>query len=223
MEIVKVNNSIKKDYEIVEAFKTLRTNLLFYGKHTKKIAITSSEPNDGKSTMVLNLAASMASCGKKVLVIDTDLRKGTLFKRVQHDGPLLGLSSYFSGMAEAKDILYSTDIQNLFLIFSGVQVPNPTELLGSDEFKYLINSFEDFFDYILIDTAPLGRVIDCAVMLPQIDGTLLVVNTQNNSYRAINRVKNQIESLGGKVLGVILNKVDLASNNKYYGQYGKYY
>ena len=104
-------------------------------------------------------------------------------------------------------------------MFAGARVPNSAELLGSDTFAKLITALKDTFDYVIVDTAPLGQVIDCAVIAPHLDGVVMVVDATRNSYKLERRIKAQIEKSGGKVLGAVLNQVDLAERRGYYGRY----
>lgn len=118
-----------------EAYKTLRANLQFCGSDIKSIAITSCTPSEGKSTVSLNLAKSLAESGKRVLFIDADLRKSVIVSRCQVSQAVRGLSHYLSGQSTFADIVYSTNVRNLHMIFAGPVPPNPVELLGSNNFK----------------------------------------------------------------------------------------
>lgn len=136
-----------------------------------------------------------------------------------------GLSHYLSGMANVNDLVVSTDIPGMYVMFAGVLVPNASELLGGEAFKRLIPALKDVFDYVIVDTPPLGQVIDCAIMAPQLDGTIIVMDTTNNSYKMEKRMVAQLEKSGGKILGVILNRVSFEDRGRYYGKdyaYGDY-
>ena len=204
--------------------KTLRTNLMFSGADVKAIALTSFSAAEGKSTISFQLAASLAQAGKRVLLMDADLRKSTLVSRLRVRGKVEGLSHFLSGMANANELLNETDVPGLYIMFAGARVPNAAELLGQASFGKLIHALRDAFDYVIVDAAPLGQVIDCAVMSPALDGVLMVVDTTNNSYKLERRMKRQLEKAGGKILGVVLNRVDFTDKNGYYGKaYGKAY
>ncbi|MGM9616337.1 CpsD/CapB family tyrosine-protein kinase [Butyricicoccus sp.] len=206
-----------------EAVKALRTNVLFSGTDIRAIGLTSCSANEGKSTVALQLAASLAGSGKMVLLLDTDMRKSVLYNRVQHEEPISGLSHYLSGLLPLDRILYHTDVPNMKMIFSGVQPPNPTELLSQTRFSELMTALKEHFDFVIVDAPPLGQVIDYAIEASLVDGTLLVVNAQQNSYRQLRRIKSQLEKSGGKILGVVLNKVNTRGRGGYYGKaYGKY-
>ena len=213
----------KKDYKTEESFKTLRTNIMLSGVEHKVIAITSCTPNEGKSTISLSLAKSLAESGKSVLMIDCDLRKSILAGRVKTNDEIKGLSHFLSGMADTNEILYRTQEEKLVVVMAGVVPPNPAELLGQRRFEALINSAKKVYDYIIIDTPPLGSVIDAAVVARVCDGTVLVVSAGEISYKFARVVKDQLEKTKCPILGVILNRVDM-KKDKYYGKYyGRYY
>lgn len=218
MESIAVSAMIAKDFQTAEAMKTLRTNILFSGSDIQTIALTSYSAAEGKTTVSFQLAASMAQTGKRVLLLDADLRKSVLASRLKVRGAVRGLSHYLSGMANANELLYETDVPKLYIMFAGPRVPNAAELLGSKAFPALVAALKDTFDYIIVDAAPLGQVIDCAVMAPQMDGVLLVVDTNNNSYKLERRIKAQLEKSGGRILGVVLNRVDFKDRQGYYGK-----
>ena len=220
MQSVKITRP-KLDYYSSEALKSLRTNLLFCGEDKKVIVFTSCTQNEGKTYCMLNLGIALSEIGKKVLIVDADLRKSVLLGRVDVTGTVKGLSHFLSRQCVAKDILYETGIPNFHMIFAGYMPPNPAELLSNKYFEYLIKTMRDYYDYILIDSPPLGNVIDSAVIAPQCDGTIIVVESGWNSWRFVQDIKGQVERTGIPILGVILNKVDIATS-KYYGKYGKY-
>jgi capsular exopolysaccharide synthesis family protein len=134
-----------------------------------------------------------------------------------------GLSHYLTGQANVSDLLCETDMPGMYIMFAGTRVPNSTELLGSENFAKLIPALKEAFDYVIVDTAPLGQVIDCAVMAPYLDGVAMVIDSTNNSYKLERKIKHQIEKSGGKVLGAILNQVDFSLQRGYYSRYYGYY
>ena len=164
-----------KDYRSNEAYKTLRTNIEFSGADNKVIVFTSCTPNEGKSTVSLSLAQSLAEGGKRVLFIDADLRKSVLMGRHKVNGDLKGLSHFLSGQSEVDDIIYKTQEPGMMVIFSGVTPPNPAELLGYKRFSSLIASARKVYDYIIIDAPPLGSVIDSAIVATVCDAAVLVI------------------------------------------------
>lgn len=218
MEQIAIRRLIVKDFQTAEAIKTLRTNLMFSGADVKAVALTSFVASEGKSTISFQLAASLAQAGKRVLLLDADLRKSNLVHRFRVKSKVEGLSHYLSGMANANDLLYETDQPGLYIMFAGAYVPNSAELLGNAAFGSLITALKDVFDYVIVDSAPLGQVIDCAVISPNVDGVLIVVDTTNNSYKMERRVKAQLEKAGARILGVVLNRVDIKDRGGYYGK-----
>ena len=213
----------KEDFRVREAYKTLRTNIQFCGSDVKVIAITSCQPDEGKSSVSMNLAMSLAEAGKKVILIDADLRKSVMIGRYKINKSIKGLSHYLSGQNSLEEVVCGTNVDNLKIIFSGPVPPNPAELLGSRAFGELLGQLRSVSDYVIIDTPPLGSVIDSAVISQHCDGVALVVAANSDSYKFAQSVKDQLEKAGSRILGVILNKVDM-SGNSYYGKYyGKYY
>lgn len=219
MEKVIVTPFIPKEVRIIESLKTLRTNLMFSGPSVRVIGYTSFGPGEGKTTISLQTAIAFAQLGKRVLLVDADLRKSVLAGQLRIRTKVEGLSHYLSGLANVSELLRETDIPGLYIMFAGARVPNSTELLGSDNFARLIPALKEVFDYVIVDTAPVGQVIDCALMAPKMDGVVMVVDTTRNSYKLERRVKNQLEKSGGKILGVVLNQVDLSRERGYYGRY----
>ncbi|MGN1191870.1 MAG: CpsD/CapB family tyrosine-protein kinase [Dorea sp.] len=215
--------NIEQDFRSNEAYKTLRTNIEFAGADKKVIMLTSSAPNEGKSTVSLSLALSIAEGGKKVLFIDADLRKSVLIGRHHIHGEIKGLSHFLSGRAELKDVIMKTQQDGLYILFAGVVPPNPAELLGTRRLEALIEGARKAYDYVIIDAPPLGSVIDGAIIARCCDASILVVAANTISRKFAKSVKDQLEKTGCPILGVVMNKVDL-KQNKYYGSYyGGYY
>ena len=223
MQTVRLKNIKKQGYTMKESLRALKTNIQFCGDDNRVILITSSIPNEGKSTVSFELARSLTESGKKVLLIDTDMRKSVLvgrFRAVAENGEIKGLSHYLSGMNKMEDVVYVTNIDRLFMVFAGPSVPNPTEILEKVYFKELIEFGRKFFDYVLVDCAPIGAAIDAAVVAKQCDGAVLVVGQGMSKARMIKGVLKQLEASGIRILGVVLNKVKM--NKKGYG-YGYHY
>jgi protein-tyrosine kinase len=218
-EILKITDPVAK-----EAYKVLRANIQFceFSKRIKTLTITSCLPGEGKTTVSLNLGVSIATAGMKVLVVDADLRKPMLLKYMGNSN-FKGLSNYISGHAELDEIINNTDIAGLYYIACGVKPPNPTELISSGRFSEFLEEVKERFDIVIIDTPPLGNVIDCAIIAAQTDGTILVIQHKAVDYRSAQMVKNQLEKANAHILGVVLNK-EPGSNHKrgydYYNFYG---
>ena len=224
MEQISVQQFLAKDFHSEEALKTFRTNLMFSGENINVVALTSFSASEGKSTLSFQLAASLSQTGKRVILVDADLRKSVLYNRLRGRGRVKGLSHCLSGMANVNETIMETDIPGFYIMFAGTRVPNSTELLGSKNFERLIAALKKTFDYVIVDTAPLGQVIDCAVISPVVDGVLIVVDVNNNSYKLERRVKSQLEKSGAKILGVVLNRVDFKDKHGYYSKgYGYKY
>ena len=218
---IKLERSMKDDYNYNEAIKTLRTNIQFCGSNIKTIMITSSMPDEGKSDISMALAQSLTQIGKKVLLIDADIRKSILVARYQLDQEVFGLSQYLSGQKNLDEVLYNTTTENLDIIFSGPYSPNPAELLEEGLFEKMVEAAKADYDYVIIDTPPMANLIDGAIVARHCDGAVIVIESGAISYRLEQKVKSQIEKSGCRILGVVLNKVDL-SEDKYYGKYRKY-
>ncbi|MCI6241138.1 MAG: CpsD/CapB family tyrosine-protein kinase [Clostridium sp.] len=230
MKTVVLRNLTKFSYAMKESLRTLRTNIQFCGDDMKVIMFTSSIPNEGKSTVTVNLARSLSESGKSVLVIDTDMRKSVLMGRLKakatEDKQVNGLSHYLSGQKALPDVVYLTQMPRFCMIFAGPSVPNPTEILDKKYFEDLITFARKNFDYVLIDCAPIGAAIDAAVVAKYCDGAVLVMAQGTSDRRMVLEAKKQLEVAGVKLLGAVLNKVKAEKGyyGKYYGShYGHYY
>lgn len=203
-----------------EAYRVLRTNIQFCGfdNRIKTLTITSCNPGDGKTTTCINLGISMAKSGMKVLVVDADLRKPMLLKHLGANSHI-GLSNIISGTASIDDAIITTNMENFYYLPCGPKPPNPTELIGSSRFKQFLQSAEGMFDMVIVDTPPLGSVIDCAIVAAQTDASIIVIAENSVEYGSALRVKEQLEKANAKVLGVVLNKVGKSSYKKYYNYY----
>lgn len=222
-QTVALNRSMKDDYNYNEAIKTLRTNLQFCGNGIRVIMMTSSLPDEGKSDIAFALASSLTQIGKRTLLIDADIRKSVLVSRYQLEQEVCGLSQYLSGQKGLDEIVYATSVENLHVVFSGPYSPNPAELLEEELFANMVKQMREQYDYVIIDTPPMGNLIDGAIVARQCDGAVMVVESGAVSYRLEQRVKNQLDKSGCRILGVVLNKVDLEHRSYgYYGKYGKY-
>ncbi len=212
----------QNDYFYEEAIKTLRTNIQFTGTEVKSIVITSCYPNEGKSDVVFQLALEIGKMGKKVLILDADIRKSSYISRFQVKQKTAGLSQYLSGQSGLQDIVYSTNFRDVDIIFAGPAAPNPSELLAQESFASLVHTMRGKYDYVLVDTPPVGSLTDAAVVARQCDGAILVVESDLVSRRVALKAKQQLEMSGCHILGAVLNKVDI-KKNKYYSKYSYYY
>lgn len=218
LELVK---SKKELYDIAEEYyNTIRTNIQFSGRDLKVITLTSVQPGEGKSTTSANIAISFAKAGLKTLLIDADIRNSVMSGTFKADEKYEGLSSYLSGNAELSAVISHTNIENLMLIPAGHVPPNPTTLLQNSNFNFMIDTVKELFDYVIIDTPPIGLVIDSAIISQKADANILVTEAGAIKRRFIQKAKEQMEQSGALFLGVILNKVEETLDS--YGGYGSY-
>lgn len=216
MEKIKLKLPGDDDYFVQEAYKVLRTNLQFCGQDVRVIAITSCNENEGKSTTALGVARSFAELGKSVLVIDTDMRKSVMAVRNTDVKDPKGLSEVLTGMCALREALYQVEGTSMHILFAGQFPPNPVELLGGKYFSALLEESRKAFDYIIVDTPPLGQVIDAAVIAQRCDGAVLLLGRDKVSYRQAQEVVDQIKKSGCKMLGVVRR------NGKKQGKYSYY-
>jgi len=206
-----------------EAYKSLRANIQFCSvdKKIRSITVTSCNPTEGKTTTAVNISIALALSGMKVLMIDADMRKPSIHKNPKtHRAE--GLSNYLSGYAEFEEIISETTVENCFYISCGVKPPNPAELIGAKRFEELLKRAEDDFDLVIIDTPPLGSLIDAAIIAAKTTGTIIVINSREVSHKLVKRVKEQLEKANAHILGVVLNKVRRSDFRGYYSYYGYY-
>lgn len=222
MRKVAIKDIRKQDYFYSEAIKTLRTNIQLSGKSIKTILVTSCFPNEGKSDVALSLVQELSSIGKKVLLIDGDIRKSDFVIRLGIEQEVIGLSQFLSGQAEIKDLICSTNYPNLHIIFGGPVAPNPSGLLSEDLFRTFMKEIRNYYDYIVVDTPPVGSVIDAAVIARYCDGGIFVIELGVVSYKLAQKCIRQIEKSGCRVIGAVMNKVD-TKRDKYYSSYYKHY
>ena len=204
-----------------EAYRVIRTGIQFAqaGKELKTIAITSCTPNEGKSMTIANLAVVLTQAGKSVLIMDCDMRNPTVHKNFNLSNKV-GLSSCISMGTAVADAVQETGIEGLDALTAGVIPPNPSELLGSERMKNLLQRAKEQYDYVLIDTPPVMPVTDALIVSRFVDGMILVIASAEVKVEMARDVKNQLVHAGANILGVVLNKV--RSEHHGYG-YGYYY
>lgn len=216
MKTLKIINTFENEYVLSEAFKAIRTNIIFSSYDTKVITLTSCDARDGKSAVSFEIAKSLAEVGKKVLYVDADMRRSVFLLRHTTEKDLEGLSHYLAGQCAASDILYATDITNLYVIPSGIYPPNPAELLSSTIFGDFIAEVREKFDYVIIDTPPLGIVTDAAICTARSDGAIFLISSETTKIKQAKEVKRVLEKTGTKLIGCILNKVKYKGKKGYY-------
>jgi exopolysaccharide transport family protein len=210
---------------VADAYRVLRTNLIFTSAETtgRVILVTSASPSEGKTTTLANLATALAQNGAKVLAVDGDLRRPTLNRHFGLE-KTPGLSDLIVGKAAASQAIQSTRVNGLQLLACGYQPPNPAELLGSPMMKQILDALRAHYDWVLIDAPPLLAMADAPVLCSLVEGVVLVLAAEVATKPAVMRAIDQVQNVGGKVTGVVLNKVNLERNSYYYSQYyGEYY
>ena len=226
MKKISLTDKRKQDYFYSEAIKTLRTNVQLSGQSIKTILVTSCFPNEGKSDVVLSLAQELGSIGKKVLLLDADIRKTAYAGRLGVEEEVKGLSQFLSGQINISDMIYETNFPNMDIIFGGPSAPNPSGLLSESVFKVFLKEVRDYYNYILIDTPPIGTVIDAAVIGRCCDGAIFLIEPGNARYKDAQKAFSQLERSGCRILGAVMNKIDTKSDkyySSYYKHYGEYY
>ena len=205
---------------ISEAYRTLRTNVQFSSvdAEIKKIMITSSGPREGKSSTIANLAVSIAQTGKSVIVIDADMRNPTQHKLFGLDNGQ-GLSVALLQDQDSRKYVKETAVPGVMVLTGGPIPPNPAELIGSKRMKRLIEEFSQEYDMVLIDTPPIIAVTDAALLAQEVDGVILVLASGEVNKDYALRAKEQLDKVGAKILGAVLNKADMKTSEYYYYYY----
>ena len=207
-------------FYVQEAYKTLRTNIRFFlsGDGCKKFCITSGLASEGKSITILNLAISFAEAGSKVLLIDADLRRPSL-ARLLIETASPGLSNVLAGLCKPEEAIRNAVYDNLDVMFSGEIPPNPSELLGSERMAKMLDKLSLHYDYILVDTPPVGVVSDVCVVGQQLDGVLFLVRQNYTEKETVARGIKQLEISGVNLMGFVLNGADKNRNSRYARKY----
>jgi capsular exopolysaccharide synthesis family protein len=213
-------------FAYAEAYKTLRTNLSFasISKQYKKIIVTSAIPNEGKSTVAVNLAITLAESDAKVLLIDCDLRSPTLRRLLRvHPEYNEGLTSLLTGRADAKQCIVSHPNLKCDILLAGATPPNPVELLSSPQMKALLDRLSQKYDYIICDTPPVSVVTDAAALSRFCDGVILVVRQKLSSREQVWAARRNLDAVQANIIGTILSCYDMSNDTHavtpYYGGY----
>lgn len=206
----------KSPFAFREAYNVLRSNLEFIslGGEVKVIALTSALPDEGKSVTAINLAINLSEAGKRVCLIDADMRKPSVHRYLNLRGTTTGgLSTYLSGAATAESVIGRARGYNFHVMLAGKIPPNPSELLSHERFNQLTTDLKELFDYIIIDTPPVGAVTDATIVgRLGADGVILVVRQKFANEEVILKAKNRLVESGANLLGVILNGYDASHN-----------
>ena len=224
LKSIELANYVDAESSIAESYRTIRTSILLSTPESppKIITVSSSVPKEGKTSTVVNLAISFTKLSKKVLIIDGDLRKPSLHKifRIKNTQ---GLSSFLVSKSNVEEVFFKTDINNLYVIPSGPIPPNPSELLDSQRMSLLLKKMKEHFDVIFIDSPPLIGIVDPVIIGRHTDGTIMVVWAGKTQKRAVQKAKEELDRYRIRILGVVLNKVNLKKNNGYgYYSYQNY-
>ena len=221
-------NLTQLDYHGEEAFNTICTNLSFAGANVKKIVITSNNMSEGKSFISLQLANNLSRRGRKVVLVDSDIRRSFMMRDTgfQTEGRAYGLAHYLAGQCKLNEIIYTTNPYGVSLIPSGTTVADPINLLDTDIFSNLLDQLAEQYDYVIVDAPPIGMVIDAAVIAKTCDGIVFVTEYNKTSRREMLSSKSQMEQSDTRIIGCIMNKVTfdgMASKRYYYKGYYKHY
>jgi capsular exopolysaccharide synthesis family protein len=210
---------------VVEAYRMLRTSVLLSaaGNPPKTILFTSGQPGEGKTTTAINTAISLAQLGSSVLLIDADLRRPTvhkIFKMNQANG----LSTFLSRQVEIDSLVHKLWVPNLYVLPCGPIPPNPAELISSERMKEALRALSGKFDHILIDSPPLINVTDPVILSTMVDGVILVVQAGRSTRDVLRRARQELNSVGAKIFGVVLNNLDVKREgyDNYVATYGAY-
>ena len=209
---------------VAECARSLRTNLMFLGaeKPLKRILLTSAGPSEGKSTTAITLGTTMAQAGSRVLIIDTDLRRPRLHKSFGVSGKT-GLTSLLLDASNKSESIKSTDVPGLDLLPCGPLPPNPSELLHTEKFSAILESLDDMYDRIILDSPPVNLVTDASILSQLSDGTIFVVKASKTTKDAARRATRVLSGVRANLLGVVLNDVDLKQGGYYKDNYYQYY
>ena len=205
---------------IAEAYRGIRTSIEFSNldKELKVINVTSSTQNEGKSTVIANLAVSFANLDKKVLIMEGDLRNPSVH-RMFNISNVEGLTDILLGNKNFTECVHCTDVRNLHVLTCGPIPPNPSEMLSSKKIKDFVESLRDYYDYVFIDAPPIGIVTDAGIISTYTDGCIFVVGAGEADIEMAKISKERLEKVGANILGVVLNKFEASGANGYYKYY----
>lgn len=211
-------------FNTIETYKSIRTNIMFSlpkADNGKVIAVTSAIPGDGKTTTAINLAITFAELGVKVALLDCDLRKSRVHRYLQIERGV-GITNVLCGFCSFEEAIKRDIRPNLDVLTAGEIPPNPAELFETAEFDKLIDKLKDEYDYILVDTPPVKVVTDAVIISKNVSGVVLTVRENQTTYEMLETSLNSLNTVGVKILGVIVRDCD-ATRKKYGYSKGSYY
>ena len=226
MKSLTLNRLKNYPFDVTESINQLRVNLSFTDKDLKRIVITSSIPNEGKSTITLALWRSLAGIGKKTLLIDCDFRLSQHRTECQMstEDVFVGTAHVLSGQNDIQDVIYKTNVPNGYIIPVTSLINNPGILLESHRMHELLEQVYDVFDYIIIDTPPMASVADALTVLKNADASILIVRSGLAKKALVKESVEKLKRTGKPLLGMVLNGVDTSARGSYYYKgYGDYY
>ena len=199
-----------------ESYRSLRTNIQYSSidKQVKTVVVTSSNAGEGKSTVSGNLAYTFFQSGKRVLIIDCDLRKPSLHRKFNVSNEV-GLTDVLVGTSELNKVMKKID-DNLYLLTTGTLPPNPAEIIGSNTMENFLDECKINFDYIILDTPPILPVTDSKLLAIKADATVLVVRSEISKSKHVSQAFKELEKVNANVIGTILNDVEMHSEKLYY-------
>ena len=208
---------------IAECCRVVRTNLMFMASDhpVSTILVTSSSPQEGKSTVAVNLALTLAQSGRRVLIVDTDMRRPRLHHTFEVPNET-GISSVIVGETDAAHVVQPSGVDNLDLITCGPIPPNPAELVQTEKFAGIVAELAKMYNIVIFDSPPVQAVTDSLIIGSLVDGVLLVVKASSTSYQSVRRARRSLVDVGGRIFGIVLNDVDL-ENKSSAGYYHYYY
>ena len=231
MKQLKIGRFPALDYACSEALNTLCTNLSYCGREVRSILFTSRYEQEGKSGIAMNVMRTLAGNGKRVLLVDADLRCSTLARRYRFtyaQRENAGLAQHLAGMCELQDVVYRTNLPGAFILPAGHEVLNSMQLLASYRYGEMMDALRDEFDIVLVDSPPAGLIVDAIEIARYCDGAVIVVEYNRGRVQDVADVAANLAKTGCKVLGAVMNGVNLKSfrNRKYYyrsERYSAYY
>ncbi len=211
------------DYACKEAINTLCTNLTFVGNEKRIIMVTSTQAHEGKSFLTMNIMRTLSQLGKRVILVDCDLRRSQIAAKYGVrilEGSGYGTVHYLAGMCSINDVVYETNLPGAYMVPVGREVSNSLALLSTPRLKQMLKALQERFEFVIVDAPPVGVIIDAAEIAKSCDGTIFAVRYNTISRRELLEAKNQIMRTGCSILGAVLNDVDLdaLSSKKYYNK-----